>query len=211
VRVARYLAGMEETPEVEVRRSRRRRRTVSAYREADGRIVVLLPARLTRAQEAEWVETMVAKVHRSEARRKPSDDKLLTRASQLSSKYLEGLARPASVRWADNQLTRWGSCTPRDRTIRLSTRLQGMPGWVVDYVLVHELAHLLEHGHNERFWRLVERFPRTERARGFLEGVECAARGLGESSPTEDTGAGEGDELGEVAHGEVVDGPPSQR
>lgn len=200
----------DDTAEVEVRRSRRRRRTVSAYREADGHIVVLVPARLTRAQEAEWVESMVAKVRRSEARRRPSDDKLMARAQQLSQKYLEGLARPVSVRWASNQQTRWGSCTPSDGTIRLSTRLQGLPAWVVDYVLVHELAHLLESGHNERFWRLVERFPRTERARGFLEGVEHAVRREGGTSPSEDTGAGEGDEVGEVASGQLVDGPPPE-
>jgi hypothetical protein len=199
-----------ETAEVEVRRSRRRRRTVSAHREADGHIVVLVPARLTRAQEAEWVEAMVAKVRRSEARRRPSDDKLMARAQQLSQKYLEGLARPASVRWAANQQTRWGSCTPSDGTIRLSTRLQGLPSWVVDYVLVHELAHLLESGHNERFWRLVERYPRTERARGFLEGVECAVRREGGASPSEDTGAGEVDQVGEVAAGQLVDGPPPE-
>lgn len=199
-----------EAAEVEVRRSRRRRRTVSAYREADGHIVVLVPARLSRAEEAEWVQTMVAKVRRSEARRRPSDDQLMARAQQLSQKYLEGLARPTSVRWAGNQQTRWGSCTPSDGTIRLSTRLQGMPGWVVDYVLVHELAHLLESGHNERFWRLVGRFPRTERARGFLEGVECAVRREGGTSPSEDAGAREGDELGEVAAGQVVDGPPPE-
>jgi predicted metal-dependent hydrolase len=196
--------------EVEVRRSRRRRRTVSAYREADGHIVVLVPARLHRAEEAEWVEAMVAKVRSSEARRRPSDDKLMARARQLSQKYLEGLARPTSVRWAGNQQTRWGSCTPTDGTIRLSTRLQGMPGWVVDYVLVHELAHLLESGHNERFWQLVERFPRTERARGFLEGVESAVRREGGTSPSEDTGAGEGDELGEVGAGQVLDRPPPE-
>ncbi len=184
--------------DVEVRRSRRRRRTVSAYRESDGRVVVLVPARFTRAQEREWVDTMVARLRRSEARRRPSDEKLMTRARLLSTKYLEGLARPTSVRWADNQLSRWGSCTPDDGTIRLSSRLQGMPGWVVDYVLIHELAHLLEHGHNERFWRLVERFPRTERARGFLEGVECVARvGMSSEDPslTTDPGAGEVDEL----------------
>jgi hypothetical protein len=153
---------------------------------------------------------MVAKVRRSEARRRPSDAKLSARAQQLSDKYLEGLARPLSVRWAGNQQARWGSCTPQDRSIRLSTRLQGMPGWVVDYVLVHELAHLLESGHNERFWRLVERYPRTERARGYLEGVEAAVRQGGGESPSEDTGAGEPDELGEVAAGQLVDGPPPE-
>lgn len=181
------VASSAPTDEVEVRRSRRRRRTVSAYRESDGRVVVLVPARFTRAQEREWVDTMVTRLRRSEARRKPSDDKLMARARRLSAKYLEGLARPTSVRWADNQLTRWGSCTPDDATIRLSSRLQGMPAWVVDYVLVHELAHLLEHGHNEHFWALVQRYPRTERARGFLEGVESAARlGMAEDDEADD-------------------------
>jgi len=167
---------MEQPPAVEVRRSRRRRRTVSAYRDDDGTVIVLIPARMTRAQEREWVETMVARLTRSEQRRAPSDAALAKRATQLSGKYLEGLARPASVRWVDNQQHRWGSCTPADKAIRLSSRLQGMPAWVVDYVLMHELAHLLENGHTDAFWRMVDRFPKAERARGFLEGVAHAAR-----------------------------------
>ena len=161
-------------PEIEVRRSRRRRRTVAAYRE-DDRIVVLLPDRMTRAEEKQWVAEMVERLERQERRRKPTDTKLAERARELSRRYLDGAARASTVRWVDNQQTRWGSCTPADRTIRLSSRLQGMPAWVIDYVLLHELAHLLEHGHSVRFWRLVERYPRTERARGFLEGVASAA------------------------------------
>ncbi len=167
---------MEQSPAVEVRRSRRRRRTVSAYRDDDGTVVVLLPARMTRAQEREWVATMVARLTRSEQRRAPSDTALARRAAQLSGKYLEGLARPTSVRWVDNQQHRWGSCTPADKAIRLSSRLQGMPSWVIDYVLVHELAHLLENGHTDSFWRMVDRFPKAERAKGFLEGVALTAR-----------------------------------
>lgn len=165
-------------PAVEVRRSARRRRTVSAYRDEDGTVVVLLPERMTPAEEQEWVEAMVARVQRSERRRQPSDADLERRAAQLSERYLEGLARPVSVRWVANQDQRWGSCTPADGAVRLSERLRGMPAWVVDYVLVHELAHLLESGHTPVFWRLVERYPRAERARGFLEGVSLAA-GLG--------------------------------
>jgi predicted metal-dependent hydrolase len=129
--------------EVEVRRSKRRRRTVSAYREGD-RIVVLIPASLTRAEESEWVTTMVQRIERSERRSRLSDDDLLARAQDLNDRYFGGLADPVSVRWVDNQRSRWGSCTPSDRTIRLSVRLQDMPRWVVDYVIVHELAHLLE-------------------------------------------------------------------
>jgi hypothetical protein len=165
---------MTAGPEVEVRRSRRRRRTVSAYRDGN-RIVVMIPASLTRAEEADWINTMVARLERAERRRRPSDEVLLQRASELSDRYLGGLAVPESVRWVDNQKSRWGSCTPGDRTIRLSARLQGMPQWVVDYVLVHELAHLLESGHDARFWAWVERYPRAERARGYLEGWSAAA------------------------------------
>ncbi len=162
-------------PLVEVRRSRRRRRTVSAYRDGD-RIVVLIPASMSRREEASWVEQMVDRVRRSEARRRPTDDDLQRRAERLSDDYLGGLARPASVRWVANQRSRWGSCTPVDRTIRLSERLQEMPAWVVDYVLVHELAHLLEPGHNADFWAWVDRYPKSERAKGYLAGWSAGAR-----------------------------------
>jgi predicted metal-dependent hydrolase len=159
---------------VEVRRSARRRRTVSAYREGD-RTIVLIPARMSRAEERRWVSVMLERLARQDARLRPSDDELMARARDLARRYLDGRARPASVRWVTNQGSRWGSCTPADRTIRLSTRLQGMPPWVVDYVLVHELAHLLVPGHGPDFWELVDRFPRTERARGYLEGVSATA------------------------------------
>jgi predicted metal-dependent hydrolase len=147
---------------------------VSAYREGDT-VVVLIPARFTRAEESEWVETMLERLERRETRRRPSDQALAARAVELSRRFLDGQADPVSVRWVDNQLSRWGSCTIDDRSIRLSHRLQGMPEWVIDYVLLHELAHLLEPGHGRRFWALLERYPRTERARGYLEGVSEAA------------------------------------
>lgn len=135
----------------------------------------MIPARLSKAEEAAWVETMVAKVAKAERRRRPSDDALMARAERLSDAYLDGAARPVSVRWVDNQTSRWGSCTPADGTIRLSSRLQGMPTYVIDYVLLHELTHLLEAGHNPRFWSYLERYDKTERARGFLEGYSAHA------------------------------------
>jgi predicted metal-dependent hydrolase len=172
---------------VEVRRSARRRRTVTAYREL-GRTVVLIPAAFSPAEERRWVAQMVAKLQTREERRKRSlggDDELMLRARVLSAAHLDGLAEPASVRWVDNQHRRWGSCTPADRSIRLSSRLRSMPEYVVDYVLVHELVHLLEPGHDEAFWTLVARYPRAERARGFLEGIELAttAGAAGEPAP----------------------------
>src|SRR3954469_23638667 len=160
-------------PEVEVVRSARRRRTISAYRRGS-RIIVQVPARLTRAEEAEWVDRMVRRVLAGERRLLRSDDELMARAADLSRRFLGGRAEPAAVRWVDNQGQRWGSCTPADRTIRLSRRLVGMPDYVVDYVLLHELAHLLEPGHGPSFWALLDAYDKLERARGFLEGVTAA-------------------------------------
>ena len=161
--------------EVEVRRSRRRRRTVSAYREGD-RTVVLIPDRMSADEERRWVGVMLEKLAAQESRRMLGDGELAERARQLSQQYLGGRAQPVSVRWVTNQNTRWGSCTPAEGSIRLSHRLQGMPEYVIDYVLLHELAHLLVPGHGPRFWRLLDVYPRTERARGFLEGVVAADR-----------------------------------
>lgn len=169
---------------VEVRRSARRRRTVSAYREGD-RTIVLIPARMSQAEERHWVSVMLERLAAQESKRRIGDDELEARAARLSQQYLDGQARPAVVRWVTNQNTRWGSCTPADASIRLSHRLQGMPDYVVDYVLLHELAHLLVPGHGPRFWKLLEAYPRTERARGYLEGVVAAQR-LPRSSPEPD-------------------------
>ncbi|MDQ6650260.1 MAG: M48 family metallopeptidase [Actinomycetota bacterium] len=173
-------------PPVEIIRSTRRRRTVSAHREGE-RTVVMLPARMSHAEEQRWVTTMLDRLASREARLRPGDEELQLRAGMLSRRHLDGRAQPRSVRWVTNQSGRWGSATPADGTIRLSTRLQGMPSWVVDYVLVHELAHLVVPGHGQRFWALVAGYPRTERARGYLEGVAAAA-GLDLSDADQDAG-----------------------
>ena len=162
---------------------------MSAYRDGD-KVVVMLPSRLTKAEEEQWIATILERLAEKERRRRPTDADLEARARDLSRRYLGGHAEPVSVRWVGNQRTRWGSCTPDDGTIRLSTRLRGMPAWVVDYVLVHELAHLIVPGHGPRFWALVANYPKAERARGYLEGVAAAAH-----LPLE----AEDDELREVA------------
>lgn len=170
--------------EIEVRRSGRRRRTVSAYREG-GRTIVLIPARFSPEEERHWVDAMIARLAAGEKRRRPSDEQLATRAVDLSRRYLGGLAKPASVTWVTNQSSRWGSCTPLDRTIRISSRVKGMPSWVLDYVILHELTHLLQPGHGAEFWSLMSSYPRTQRARGYLEGVAVTV-GLARSEDVND-------------------------
>jgi predicted metal-dependent hydrolase len=175
-------------PQVEVRRSRRRRNTVSAYREGDT-VVVLLPARMSRAEEEHWVAEMLRRLQKSETRRRSparaSDEALLARCHELTGRYLGGRAVPSSVRWVPPMRTRWASCTPAEGTIRVSDRLRDVPAWVLDYVLVHELAHLLVPGHGKDFWRLVRHYPKTDRAIGYLEGLSAAA-GLRISSDEEE-------------------------
>lgn len=159
--------------QVLVRRSARRRRSVSITRR-DGDLVVAIPATMSRREEQQWVRRMVDQLSRKEQRAsapRRSDQQLAARALELSEQYLESRARPTSVQWSTRQQRRWGSCTPSEGSIRLSTRLQGMPGWVVDSVLVHELVHLLVPGHGPDFQALMDRYPQAQRARGFLEGV----------------------------------------
>lgn len=63
---------------------------------------------------------------------------------------------------------RWGSCTVRDN-INLNWRLIKAPMFVVQYVIAHELAHLLEPNHTPRFWNIVRtQVPTVDRARGWL-------------------------------------------
>ncbi len=176
MRVARdYSDQMDDgaQPPVVVRRSARRKRSVSARRQGD-HYVVDIPARFSAAQEREWVARMTARLQAREHACDLDDAALLARAIDLNDRYLGGAAVPASVRWVTNQQARWGSCTPVRGSIRISHRLRGAPGWVLDYVLVHELAHLLVAKHDEHFWRLLAAYPQTERAKGFLEGVVAA-------------------------------------
>lgn len=185
-------------PDVEVRRSRRRKRTVDAHREGST-VVVNIPASMSRAQEQHWVDEMLRRLERADARRRPGrsagDADLAARAETLAAAHLDAIApdgawpRPASVRWTRPMRTRWASCTPADATIRLSERLREVPGWVLDHVLVHELVHLREPHHGPAFRRAEAAYPRSERATGYLEGLAAGA-GL----PITDMDGGQADE-----------------
>lgn len=160
---------------VEVVRSRRRRKTVEAQ-VVDGVIRVSVPASMSRSDEAVYVADLVAKLER---RYRSDHIDLEARARELAIAY--GLPRPNSVRWAPNQRSRWGSCSVQRRDIRISTRLTDCPAWVLDYVLLHELAHLVEYHHSKAFHAIVDRYPRTERAKGYL-----LAKDLDDEPPDDD-------------------------
>ena len=168
-----------ESPEVEVRISARRKKTSEARWVGD-RIVVSLPAHLDTASRQSTIDWLVDRLltrHRLDSA--TSDDDLLARAVALSDRYLVG-ARPVSVRWVTNQTARWGSCSWYSGDIRVSHRLRTVPDWVLDSVLVHELAHLTYPDHSPAFHRLASGYPRHAEAGVFLAGY-----GLGLSTPPE--------------------------
>jgi len=157
--------------EVKVIRSQRRHRTVEARLEA-GVLVVRVPARISEAELNSLIEKLKAKLQQRQRRRQyQSDTDLEARARELSRRYFGGQLTWQSIRYATNQNRRFGSCTASQGTIRISHRVQSMPAWVQDYVIMHELAHLLEPNHSSAFWELVQRYPKAERARGYLIAV----------------------------------------
>lgn len=148
--------------DVHVTRSARRKKTVQA-RVVDGVLRIAIPAHFSHAQETEWVAKMRIKLERQT---QSATIDLVARSDYLSRRF--DLPRPSQISWSERQNTRWGSCTPGKGHVRISNQVAAFPGWVIDYVIVHELAHLVEPNHSKAFWALVGRYRRAERARGFL-------------------------------------------
>jgi predicted metal-dependent hydrolase len=150
------------SPPIDIVRSTRRKKTVQAVI-ADGRIKVMVPARMPEDEVQRVAFQMSQKLLR---KRSSHEVDLASRARSLARRF--DLPVPESIEWSARQNTRWGSCTPSLQTIRISDRLAAMPAWVLDYVIVHELAHLVVDGHGPTFDTIVDRYPLAERARGYL-------------------------------------------
>jgi len=170
------LPGISEG-EIVVIRSTRRKKNISAYRQG-GRIVVSIPARMSKADEREMVPQMVAKIRAQEAAATMSEETLQARVDELLTELAPEITlRPSSINWRGMR-ERWGSCTGTDRTIRISDRLKGAPDYVVDYVLFHEAIHLQYFDHGPEFKALLARFPREDQAEAYLSGYEAAENAL---------------------------------
>jgi predicted metal-dependent hydrolase len=155
--------------EVLIKRSARRKKTIQA-RMVGGKMEVLAPASISDAVLQGHIEKLRSKL---EMRVYPKDDvHLHERACLLNSRYFQGVLIWNSIQYSSNQERRRGSCNCTARTIRISSKLASLPQWVEDYVIVHELAHLLEPNHGKRFKALVRRYPLAERAIGFLIAIE---------------------------------------
>ncbi|MHC1631990.1 MAG: M48 metallopeptidase family protein [Methanotrichaceae archaeon] len=148
-----------------IKRSARRKKTIQA-RVVDGKMIVMAPASISDQE----LEVQISKL-RANMKKKITlrdDDHLEMRANYLNSKYFGGALSWKRISYSEQQMKRYGSCTVEQKTIRISTRTKYVPMWVEDYVIFHELAHLLEPNHSERFNDLVHRYPLAERAIGFL-------------------------------------------
>jgi len=156
------------SPHIEVRVSKRRKKTAGAHWEGD-RIVVVVPVHLRGAERDVMVKSLAGRLERHRPHLHASDAHLEHRAANLACRYLEGVT-PSSIRWSTAQTKRWGSCTLGTREIRISERLRVAPEWVLDAVIVHELAHLHEPNHSPRFRELEGRYPRRHDADVFLDG-----------------------------------------
>jgi predicted metal-dependent hydrolase len=156
---------------VEVRRSNKRKRTVSASREGN-KTVLNVPHRMSIAEIEQIARDLITRMNQNDPRAYFSDEELFKRAHELSATYLFSQADPKSVAWSNKLTSTWGICTPLERTIKITSRLQGMPQYVLDYVLLHELVHLVINDHGKDFDAFMKTFEKKERAEGYLDALD---------------------------------------
>jgi len=117
---------------------------------------------------------MRQRLERRMRRFRPTDERLAERARALNLRHFGGRLRWTSIAYAEMAHT-WGSCTFTVGAIRIARRAAALPEWVLDYLLVHELAHLEHSDHGPAFHELENRYPLTERAKGFLMAIDAGA------------------------------------
>ena len=163
----------EFRPPIRIVASRQRRRTVTA-RLRSGVLELLVPSSMPHAEREQWAERMRQRLERRMRRFRPTDERLAERARALNLRHFGGRLRWTSIAYAEMAHT-WGSCTFTVGTIRIARRAAALPEWVLDYLLVHELAHLEHSDHGPAFHELENRYPLTERAKGFLMAIDAGA------------------------------------
>ena len=165
------MNGGSHNDTLEIRRSSRRRKSIAVHREGDT-YVVNAPMWMSAAEVERHAAALIARLRKRETP-KMSDLELLTRALWLRMEFIPEAPEPTSVQWA-NQERQWGSCTSVDRSIRISSRLESAPQYVLDAVIVHELGHLLHADHGSAFKRVIARYSDNARADAFLAGMSFA-------------------------------------
>jgi predicted metal-dependent hydrolase len=164
----------EDPIDVEVVRDGRLRSRV--HWEWNGsRVRIRVPRRAPKREVERLVAEIVEEVKQRRARvRARADADLEAIARQINRSYFDSGVEWHSIRWVGNMRKRLGSCTtggPTDGDIRISDKIRGWPKWVIEYVVAHELAHRKHPNHSKEFWAYLGRYPKAERARGFIMGM----------------------------------------
>ena len=134
----------------------------------------MVPASMPIAEREHWAEVMSRRLERRATRRRPTDERLEHRARVLNERHFHGRLAWTSIGFADMD-HQWGSCTFTDGAIRIARRAAELPDWVLDHLIVHELAHLVHSDHGAEFHALENRYPLTERAKGYLLALDAMA------------------------------------
>lgn len=163
----------QQRPPVRIITSRKRRRTVAARMTA-GVLEIVVPSTMPVIEREHWADVFQRRFARRAERKRPSDARLAERARTLNGRHFGGSLGWTSIGFAEME-RQWGSCTYTDGAIRIARRAASLPDWVLDYLLVHELAHLLQSDHGPAFHELENRYPLTERAKGYLLALDAMA------------------------------------
>lgn len=152
---------------IKITRSKKRKKTIQSNFQ-NNQLTIYLPQGLSTKEEQKWISLMMKKHEKHTKRNNLNSDGLLQkRAQELNKHYFEGKLTFA-IKYVSNQQQRFGSCTPEEQTIRISDRVAALPAWVRDYILLHEMTHLVYPNHSKEFWETVNKFTYTERAKGYL-------------------------------------------
>ena len=158
--------------EVKVHRSRRRKRTVSARLVKDI-LLVRAPANIPEVRLQKAIGELKSRIERKQLREElNSQENLAERAEEFNREYFGNRLKITSIEYVTGQNSKFGCCNYRTGCIRISHRISAMPKWVRDYLIIHELAHLVEPNHSKAFWDIVNRYKLSERARGYLMAQE---------------------------------------
>jgi hypothetical protein len=156
---------------VKILRSKKRRRSVSARLVRDI-LVVRAPENMPEIRLQEVIAELKARIERKYLKEELNkSENLASRAEKFNKRYFENKLKVNSIEYVTGQKSRFGCCNFRTGSIRISHRISSMPQWVRDYVIIHELAHLVAPDHSKVFWDIVNRYKLAERARGYLIAV----------------------------------------
>ncbi|MCK4979921.1 MAG: M48 family metallopeptidase [Candidatus Delongbacteria bacterium] len=150
---------------VVIQRSKRRKKTLQAVLKGNT-VKILAPFTAGDTEINKFLDKFLKKLERKDIILN-NDKELLSRAQKLKKKFIPD-APDFTIVFQESLKRTWGKCFTNQRKIVINPVLATYPKWVLDYVIVHEIAHLLIPNHGKEFRELVNRFKLKERAVGFL-------------------------------------------